>query len=357
MCYKRVWMMVGIVVLSVSCREEPIEVAPAGTTTNGPATPEWLIPVTSVVDGGTGRDGIPSIDDPKFRRARDISSMPDFEFVVAVKVGDEVRAYPHNILNWHEIVNDKAAGAYFAVTYCPLTGTTLVWDSEEETTFGVSGLLYNSNLIPYDRSTISHWSQMLNQSVQGVRAGREILRMPAVELRWIDFKRDFPDARVLTTDTGFDRNYNSYPYGTYRVTDDLLFPVSRTDDRIFAKDRVHGIQLADVTRVYQFSDFDEQPYLIDQVGGVDVLVLGSRSSGVINSFFVSEALASEDLWMAPEQPSLRRFIQDVRGNTYDIFGEVVAGPDLGGVLDATPSYMGFYFAWVAFNRRLEIYRR
>ena len=347
-------LLFGLLIVA-SCAEDAVGVARAGTG-NTPSTPEWLIPVSSVVDGGTGKDGIPSIDNPKFRPAREIESIPDWEFVIALKLGEEIRVYPHNIMNWHEIVNDQILGELFAVTYCPLTGTTLVWDSQEETTFGVSGLLYNSNLIPYDRRSGSYWSQMLNQSVSGARSGQTTLTLPAVEVRWGELKEDYPEARVLTTDTGFDRNYNSYPYGTYRTNDNLLFPISRRDNRIFLKDRVHGVQMGGITRVYQFSDFEERSYLVDQIAGSYIVVLGNLQLGAITSFFIQPEMAEEGFWSSASSPSPDAIVTDSLGNTYNLFGEVVSGPNEGSELNATPSYMGFYFAWAAFND-LEIYGR
>ena len=96
--------------------------------------------------------------------------MSEVELVVGIVIDGHARAYPHKILDWHEIINDKIGNTAFAITYCPLTGTALGWDrtvNGTETTFGVSGLLYNTNLIPYDRLTGSYWSQMLSKSIRG----------------------------------------------------------------------------------------------------------------------------------------------------------------------------------------------
>jgi hypothetical protein len=138
---------------------------------------EWSIPREQVLDGGPGKDGIPSIDQPQFTSASAVGFLDPDDLVLGIKVGEEVRAYPHPILDWHEIVNDQVADRFVAITYCPLTGTGVAWNRELDgavTTFGVSGLLYNSNMIPYDRESDSNWSQILLESVNGQRLGQSI---------------------------------------------------------------------------------------------------------------------------------------------------------------------------------------
>ena len=121
-------------------------------------TESWLIPVNEVFGGGPGKDGIPAISNPKFKPDSTITFLSDDDLVIGVKFEGQLRTYAHLILDWHEIVNDNLGQRYFALTYCPLTGSAIAWDRNlggEVTTFGVSGLLYNTNLIPYDRATDS----------------------------------------------------------------------------------------------------------------------------------------------------------------------------------------------------------
>lgn len=328
----------------------PINQPDTGSTTSF----EWTIPQNQVFDGGVGRDGIPSIDAPRFTDAQEILEIADWELVVAVKRGGTIKAYPHNILDWHEIVNDQIGGTNFALTYCPLTGTAIGWERGDGT-FGVSGLLYNSNLIPYDRLTGSYWSQMLNESVRGLRVEEKIERISVVEVRWKNFKEAYPDAKVLTRNTGFDRDYDSYPYGGYRGSADLLFPVARRDSRLFEKERVHGIQMSGINRVYDFSSFEETSFVYDQFDAEEVVVFGNREMGYMASFHLP-SLEGELIRFSPiDQPTSKRFVSDQFGNLWSIFGEAVEGPHMGTRLSATPSYMGFFFAWAAFNPTLEIF--
>ena len=162
---------------------------------------EWLIPASQIVDGGPGKDGIPSLDNPDFIDLSEATFIPDDRMVLGLRVGDEIMAYPHQVLDWHEIVNDEADGKSVAVLFCPLTGTGMAWNRNINgtiTEFGVSGLLFKNNLIPYDRSTDSNWSQMLQQSVNGTLSGLQTSVYPVVETSWATWKELYPDSRVPT---------------------------------------------------------------------------------------------------------------------------------------------------------------
>ncbi|MEM9929251.1 MAG: DUF3179 domain-containing (seleno)protein, partial [Bacteroidota bacterium] len=136
---------------------------------------EWIIPRGNVFDGGPGCDGIPAIEDPEFVSLGEATYLEDGDLVLAVAdANGQVKLYAHNLLDWHEIINDEVAGQPLAIVYCPLTGTGIGWDriiDGEQTSFGVSGLLYNTNIIPYDRKTGSNWSQQRLECVNGELAG------------------------------------------------------------------------------------------------------------------------------------------------------------------------------------------
>ncbi|MEM8528113.1 MAG: DUF3179 domain-containing (seleno)protein [Bacteroidota bacterium] len=159
--------LIALLVLFYACEKESVP----DTESEG----NWLIPQNEIRDGGPGKDGIPSIDNPEFVAVNDIDFLSEDDLVVGVKVGAEIRAYPHLILDWHEIVNDQLEDLSLALNYCPLTGTAIGWKSKIDgkvTTFGVSGLLYNTNLMPYDRLTNSTWSQMRLDCVEGELQGK-----------------------------------------------------------------------------------------------------------------------------------------------------------------------------------------
>ena len=134
------------------------------------------------------------------------------------------------ILDWHEVVNDKLDNQFVTISYCPLTGTAFGWSSVAngaKSTFGVSGLLYNTNLILYDRNTDSNWSQLELKCVNGALIGDEPILESVVETNWGTWKKLYPNTKVLSLETGFDRNYNFYPYGDYKTNHGyFLFTVS-----------------------------------------------------------------------------------------------------------------------------------
>jgi len=204
----------------------------------------WLVPQSKVRDGGPGPDGIPAIDNPVFVSVDQVSLDLD-ELVVGIKIGDQVRAYPHNILNWHEIVNDNFSESNESVSlsYCPLTGSSLLWqafDESSDKTFGTSGLLYNTNLVLYDRETNSLWSQMLQQSINGNQISTRPIKLTAIETTWQTWKAMYPSSEILSEDTGFSRNYQRFLYGSYRSDNSVYFPVDNQDDRLHRKKRVLG---------------------------------------------------------------------------------------------------------------------
>lgn len=161
----------------------------------------WLIPENEVRDGGPGKDGIPAITDPNFISPQEVDYLDDDDLVLMIKKNDEIKIYPHPILDWHEIINDKIGELKFALTYCPLTGSGIGWNrvlEGTETTFGVSGLLYNTNLIAYDRASNSNWSQMLNKSVFGELSSTEAETIPFIETEWKTVKSVYRSTQVVS---------------------------------------------------------------------------------------------------------------------------------------------------------------
>ena len=147
--------------------------------------------------------------------------------------GDQIKVYPQDIMDWHEIVNETDEPVPFALSYCPLTASAVAWElseTAENPTYGVSGLLLNSNLLLYDRETDSYWSQALQLGVSGPLREATPRNIQVLETTFATVKSMYPDAIVMTRDTGHTRNYDNYPYGTYRTDTRVLFNVERTDN-------------------------------------------------------------------------------------------------------------------------------
>ncbi|HHH49598.1 MAG TPA: DUF3179 domain-containing protein, partial [Saprospiraceae bacterium] len=180
----------------LSCSKDSSS-SPIDNSGNGNGNPSgnadlWSIPFEEVRDGGPGKDGIPSVDNPQFTSIENINYLKEDDLIIGYRIGGELRGYPHPILDWHEIVNDSNGTQNTTITYCPLTGTGIAWNREfngKVTTFGVSGLLYNSNLIPYDRATDSNWSQMLLKGVNGQMINTKVKTSSVFETTWATWKK------------------------------------------------------------------------------------------------------------------------------------------------------------------------
>lgn len=323
---------------------------------------DWIIPKDEVINGGPGLDGIPSIDDPNFASVDEIEYVVDHRLVTGIKIGDKVRAYPHQVLDWHEIVNDHLGDSYFVITYCPLTGTDIAWKRNSVTEFGVSGLLFRNNLILYDRASYSRYSQMQLRGVNGPMAGTDMETIPVIQTSWKTWKETYPKSEVLTTNTGIQRNYEGYAYSSEYLDEDsaTLFPIQNRDNRLPRKKRVHGIIRGvayedSEVRVYVIDDFGAGIHLIeDTFGGFDIIIAGSSEHNFAMSYR-RELPDGTTLQFEAVQDSLPVIMKDQEGNHWDIFGIALEGPRKGARLEQTISYTGYWFAWAEFFTNLEIY--
>ncbi|PHS53519.1 MAG: hypothetical protein COB01_04230 [Lutibacter sp.] len=317
----------------------------------------WLIPFSQVKDGGPGKDGIPSINSPRFVKANDAGAnfLEDTDLVIGIIKGGIVRAYPHLILDWHEIVNDSFNQDFVSINYCPLTGTAFGWKSVsngEKSTFGVSGLLYNANLILYDRNTDSYWSQLKLQCVSGALIGDEPILERIVETNWGTWKALYPTTRVLSLDTGFKRNYDFYPYGDYKTNQGFfLFSVTPTNNELPNKERVYAIIDEHVSKVYQFGKFSGGKAIKELFNGKEYLVVGNEN--LINSFELNESQLN--LNFEYDFTNSEVFFKDDEGNKWSVFGEAIEGPRTGEMLNASKAVVSYWFAIAAFYPNPERY--
>ena len=237
-------------------------------TPNPPST-DWLINLADLFRGAP-KDAIVAIDNPEFFRVSDFvrpdstfninNYLVDSSLVIGININGEYKAYPHSVLNWHEIVNDYVGGEPISVMYCPLTGTASAWSRKvdgQETTFGVSGLLYNNNLIAFDRLTNSNWHQMSEKCINGTEISTLPQTYPIVETRWDTWKQMYPTTLVLSDNTPQSHNCGVFPYGTYQTNPRIPFPSIFTDNRRFVKDRVHAVIINGKAKVYPFDVFEE----------------------------------------------------------------------------------------------------
>ena len=222
-----------------------------------------LVPLEEFQSGGPPKDGIPAIDNPRFTPAEDVDWLEDREPVIAVTVGDETRAYPIQILVWHEIANDRIGDVPVAVTFCPLCNTAIVFDRRldgDVLSFGTTGKLRESDLVMYDRKTESWWQQFGGKALVGTLAGAELRELPARILSWDEFRNNHPTGLVLNKDTGFFREYGANPYAGYDSVDSPPIFATRgdDDDRLPPKERVVYVEVEDDAFAVPFSSLVEK---------------------------------------------------------------------------------------------------
>ena len=240
------------------------------------------VPRKEILHGGVGRDDIPSIDNPLFITPDQARFLQPRDYVVSVTVGETTRAYPLRILNHHEIVNDSIGDEYFAVTYCPLCGTAMVFDRKVENrvrTFGVSGLLYNSDVLMYDRESESLWSQLGITAIAGPMAGTTLQWRNSAVMKWKAWKERYPTGKVLSTETGKFRNYDSNPYTDYERSSSTMFPVPFDRKELKKKDLIFGIVIDGKAKAYQAAHFPPGKAFSDSVNGRNILVTLDAESG------------------------------------------------------------------------------
>jgi hypothetical protein len=187
------------------------------------------IDLNNLFNGGPPKDGIPSIDDPKFDTAQ-TTPFDEQETVIGVVINGEAKAYPYKIMNWHEIVNDTIGGINVSVTYCPLCDTIAAF-TRGNSTFGVSGKLYQSCLVMYDRADDTLYAQPWTLGIVGPRVNQSLERIPAVKTTLGNWLEKHPDSKILSTDTGYARDYQRYPYGSYYTDKRIIFSVRNQDQR------------------------------------------------------------------------------------------------------------------------------
>lgn len=269
------------------------------------------------------------------------------------------------ILIWHEIVNDQVAGTPVAVTYCPLCNSALAFErrlGDRLLTLGVSGLLYRSDLVMYDRQTESLWSQIEGRAIAGHLTGRTLQRVPVQTVTWDQWRQANPAGKVLSRDTGVDRDYGRNPYLGYdKAADDPFAFSADPDPRLAPKERVLG--LGDTDRdptALVLSSLARQRVIALTVNGDPVVVWavgGLRSAldtkdiatgrRVAATGAFDPVLGSQHLTFAAADGDT--FTDDQTGSTWDIFGRAVSGPLVGRSLQPVGHLDTFWLAWAAFH--------
>jgi len=257
---------------------------------NGFNVSNAIIPASEILAGGPPKDGIPALSDPELIDAEAASYLKPDDRVIGVTMDGISRAYPIAILNWHEIVNDTINDQRYAVTFCPLCGTGVAFYSDiagNTTDFGVSGLLYNSDVLLYDRKTESLWSQIMGQAVTGELVGEKLKAFPVSHTTWRNWVEQHPDTQVLSTDTGYSRDYGRNPYRGYEQSRQLYFGVNqRAPDTYHPKEQVIGLEIDGVYKAYPFAELEKnnQSQFKDSINGVSITIDWDRENRSVELF-------------------------------------------------------------------------
>jgi hypothetical protein len=329
------------------------------------------VPLTSILPGGPPPSGIPPIDHPRYVSiATAARFLAPREPVIAVPVGGRARAYPLQILIWHEIVNDTLGGVPIAVTYCPLCSSAIVFARRatgRALTFGTTGNLRDSDLVMWDRQTQSWWQQFSGQAIVGSLTGTRLTALDSQTLSFQDFRGRFPQGDVLSRNTGFQRPYGQNPYEGYdTVPSSRPFDYGgRPDPRLPPVERVESITVGADAAVIPFDALRGRPVETVTVGGVPAVVLFDPrvlspldALKIANSHAVGSAaafdrrLAGRALDFQPAGPGVMSDLQT--GSRWDVTGQAIAGPLRGAQLHRLHDLNAFWFAVAAFLPRARL---
>jgi hypothetical protein len=328
-----------LIVISTSCDKK--EVAEISTTQgyNAAQGYDWLVPMDNLIIHEGAHDRIQSIDAPLFVGARDVTMTPGEE-VFVFQTKDQVRIYPVNVLWYHEIVNDQYGDDLFGVSFCPLTGSGIAWDRGDDlqgTSFGVSGHLYNNNLVLYDRNTESYWTQMTLLGIKGPLGGEALRNEYLLLTNYATATEAYPDAKIL-----FDSTYST-------LCDSIcIAPNPAAGNGGFPANSYFGVVLRDKTLLFRdeallfdYQLFKDSTRIIRyNFKGTQLAVVGNKEYGFVTAFLVPESTK-----LQPLNHQLPDIMSDSDGNRYDLMGNVTSGPKTGQRIKSPFCYSANIFSW------------
>jgi hypothetical protein len=327
---------------------------------------------SEIFSGGPPKDGIPAINAPRFVSVSMANTwLQPNEPVIFLQVGNEARAYPIQILIWHEIVNDTVGGVPVAVTFCPLCNTAIAFArtvNGRVLDFGTTGRLRFSNLIMYDRQTESWWQQAIGQAIIGQLTGTQLVARPASIIAWSTFEAGHPDGQVLSRDTSYDRPYGQNPYRGYDNINQspFLYSGPPTPGVLRPMARVLIVVLGGEAVAYPFDTLKKVHVVNDMVGKTDVVVLWT--SGTSSPLDTGTIAGGRDVGSATVylrtldgQPLTFQFdgtnmVDKQTGSVWDILGRATSGQLAGKMLTPVVATNSFWFAWAAYQPHTRVYQ-
>jgi hypothetical protein len=330
------------------------------------------VPYDEIFSGGPPRDGIPPLDSPGFETVESADNwLEDPEPVIIFDYKEDVRAYPLQILIWHEIVNDEVGGDPVVVTFCPLCNTALVFlrpeINGEVLTFGTSGNLRYSDLVMWDRQTESWWQQFSGDAIVGNLTGTKLESLPAAIISWEDFKAKHPQGQVLSIQTGFPRSYGRNPYPGYDNVNSFPFAFDgKLNDELPVMARVVGVRPGEGQgAAYSLLLLQEELVLNEVIDDIPISIFwkAGTASAVDNGIIAAgKDVGATGVFLREVEGQVLTFsangdgtfTDQETGSTWDILGLATAGSLAGTQLKAIPHHDTFWFAWAAFVPDTEL---
>jgi hypothetical protein len=306
------------------------------------------IRIEEIAWGGVVKDGIPALTNPKLIPAAEAKYLWPNELVFGVSIGGDARAYPFRIMDWHEMFNDVIGGVPVALAYCTLCGSGILFDArvagrDKPFVFGSSGFLYRSNKLMYDQETHSLWNQFTGRPVVGplVGSGIELKTLPVAIATWADWLARHPETKVLSLETGFERDYTpGKPYDSYFRSPNLMFPAQAPDPRLKPKDFVFALRLPGNEKAWPLARFEGGAVVNDDASGLAVVLVGDAAMRSVRAYKSEgrafraganprEIVAADGVWRVEE--------------------EALVAAD-GRKLERLPGHIAYWFAWSNFRR-------
>ena len=331
-----------------------------------------IVNIEEIESGGPPKDGIPAIDKPKFISIKQANQwLNSQEPVIVLTLAGQARAYPLQILIYHEIINDELANIPVSVTFCPLCNASIVFDRRmggEVLDFGVTGKLHKSDMIMYDRQTESWWQQFTGKGIIGAYAGTKLKQIPASIVAYSDFRETYPMGLVLSDETGYSRPYGSNPYRGYDQVGNFPFLFNgEIDERLPAMERVLFVRHGEQQRLYPFSLISELNVINDELDDLKIVIFGKQGTlSALDAEKIKESrkIVSVTAWSRQLDNQILSFefsgnqIRDREtGSLWNILGKAIVGSHEGRQLKEVDSGVHFAFAWLAFHPDSDIYQR
>jgi len=293
--------------------------------------------------GGVIKDGIPALTNPRLIAASAATYLQPTDLVFGVAINGDVRAYPLRIMDWHEMFNDVIGGVPLSLAYCTLCGSGILFDTSvaghpQPFVFGSSGFLYRSNKLMYDTATHSLWNQFTGRPVVGplTGSGIELRTRPVVIASWADWTERHPATRVLSLETGHQRDYSpGAAYGRYFASPELMFPTNVDQSSLRQKDFVFALRSSGAEKAWPLRLFEGGAVINDRAGVLDLVLIGDAATRTVRAYR-SEGLTFQ------RATSIHQVMHGAE--VWQVTEDALVGPS-GRNLSRLPGHVAYWFAW------------